>query len=280
MTETLPLVDIIQQHLASEQLQLPVFPPLAAELQQMLTQEDCNINHVAAKIMEDQALASHLLRLANSAFFSGLSKVATVKDAIMRLGIKQVTNLVLLVTQGRQYRTTSKLMGLYSKSLWQHAVGCALGTKWLAERLGHKHLAQEAFLAGLLHDVGKLFLLQVLDDLQGSGEYNLSLSKVTVLEVMSNLHAEHGARLLQQWNLPELYCDVARQHHDESVDGDHCILMLVRLVNLACHKLGIGTDQSPTVVLATTLEAQHLEASELLLAELEIMLEDASALAT
>jgi putative nucleotidyltransferase with HDIG domain len=279
MTEPLTLVDIIEQHLASEQLQLPVFPPLAAELQQMLTQEECNMHQVAAKIMEDQALASHLLRMANSAFFTGLSKVTTVKDAIMRLGVKQVTNLVLLVTQGRQYRTTTKLMGLYGKSLWQHATACALGTKWLAERLGHKSLAQEAFLAGLLHDIGKLFLLQVLDNLQASGEYNLSLSKVMVLEVMASLHAEQGARLLQAWNLPEVYCHVARQHHADSVEGDHCVLLLVRLVNFACHKLGIGIHQNPAMVLATTPEAQLLEAPELLLAELEIMLEDALALA-
>jgi putative nucleotidyltransferase with HDIG domain len=280
MTETLTLIDIIAQHLASEQLQLPVFPPLAAELQQMLAQEECNMPQVAARIMEDQALASHLLRMANSAFFTGLSKVTTVKEAMMRLGVKQVTNLVLLVTQGRQYHTTTRLMGLYGKSLWQHAVSCALGTKWLAARLGHTALAQEAFLAGLLHDIGKLFLLQVLDNLQTSGAYNFSLSKVMVLEVMESLHAEQGARLLQAWNLPELYCQVARQHHAVSVEGDHCVLLLVRLVNFACHKLGIGTYQNPHLVLATTPEAQHLEASELLLAELEIMLEDAPALAT
>jgi putative nucleotidyltransferase with HDIG domain len=218
--------------------------------------------------------------MANSTFFTGLSKVTTVKDAIMRLGVKQVTNLVLLVTQGRQYHTTTRLMGLYGKSLWQHAVSCALGTKWLAERLGHKSLAHEAFLAGLLHDIGKLFLLQVLENLQNAGKYHFSLSKVMVLEVMESLHAEQGARLLQEWNLPELYCHVARQHHADSIEGDHCVLLLVRLVNCACHKLGIGTQHNPTIVLATTPEAQHLEAPELLLAELEIMLEDALALAT
>ena len=79
--------------------------------------------------------------------------------------------------------------------------------------------------------------------------------------------------------MPELYCYVARQHHADSVEGDHCVLLLVRLVNCACHKLSIGTHQNPAMVLATTPEAQHLEASELLLAEIEIMLEDALALA-
>jgi HD-like signal output (HDOD) protein len=280
MNETATLVDIVQQHLASEQLHLPVFPPLAMQLQEMLTQEDWNINHVAAKIMEDPALASHLLRMANSAFFRGLSKVATVKDAIMRLGIKHVSNLVLMITQAQNYQSSNKIINAYSKSLWQHAVGCALGTKWLAEKIGCKQLGQEVFLAGLLHDIGKLFLLKVLEDIHTSGKYGVNLSKVIVLEVMESMHTEQGGQLLQQWNLPKLYCTVALDHHAEVFDLDNTTLTMVRLVNLTCHKLGIGMHHEPTLELAATTEARHLEASELLLAELEIRLEDALALAT
>jgi HD-like signal output (HDOD) protein len=113
MTESTSLVEIIQEHLASEQLQLPVFPPLALQLQQMLAQDNVNINHVAAKMTEDPALASHLLRVANSAFFAGLSKVSTIKDAILRLGSRQVTSLVMLVTQQQQYRASNKFLGSY-----------------------------------------------------------------------------------------------------------------------------------------------------------------------
>jgi len=78
---------------------------------------------------------------------------------------------------------------------------------------------------------------------------------------------------------PGTYCDVARDHHKEDYDPNNTVLTMVRLVNLACHKLGIGLQHDPSLVLAATAEAQTLETSELLLAELEIMLEDAIALA-
>jgi HD-like signal output (HDOD) protein len=66
------------------------------------------------------------------------------------------------------------------------------------------------------------------------------------------MHAEHGARLLQQWNIPELYCDVVRDHHKADYDPNNTTLTMVRLVNLACHKLGIGLQHDPLLVLATT----------------------------
>jgi HD-like signal output (HDOD) protein len=63
---------------------------------------------VAQMILEDQALSSHVLRMANSAFFGGLSKVTTIRDAIVRLGARQVTNIVTVVTQSQQYYTQDK----------------------------------------------------------------------------------------------------------------------------------------------------------------------------
>jgi HD-like signal output (HDOD) protein len=279
MADTTSLIDIMQEHLTSEQLQLPVFPPLALQLQNLLHRENANINQIAAMIAEDQAVASHLLRVANSAFFAGLSKVSTIKDAILRLGCQQVTSLVLLVTQQQQYRSQHKFLSMYIGSLWKHAASCAMGTKWLAERLGYRAMAQEAFLAGLLHDIGKLFLLKVLENIHTAGKYNLNLSKPVVSEVLESMHTLQGALLLEQWNLPELYCEVARTHHQEEYDANNAILAMVRLVNGACHKLGIGLQHDPTLVLAATTEAQTLEVPELLLAELEIMLEDAMELA-
>src|SRR5690242_11488312 len=92
------LIDILDEKLASDDLRLPVFHPLALDLQRMLSLDEINIVAITGKISEDQALASQLLRCANSAFFSGLSKVSTIKDSILRLGTRQVTNIVLLAT--------------------------------------------------------------------------------------------------------------------------------------------------------------------------------------
>jgi HD-like signal output (HDOD) protein len=268
------LVEIIRGCLASDELQLPVFQPTALKLQAVLAHDDFNINKVATIVTEDQALASQILRAANSAFFAGLSKVPTMKEAIVRLGSKRSRYIVTVASQQNNYISSGKIVNIYIESLSRHAFACAMGTKWLARKIGHKDLSKEAFLAGLLHDIGKLFLLKILEDIHTSNTYDISLSKAIIEEVMECMHAEQGYMLLQQWNLPETYCEVARDHHKEDFDTNNELLMMVRLVNLACHKIGVGIQHDPSVVLAVSPEAQGLETSEVLLAELEIMLED------
>ena len=273
------LVDMIHDRLSSRTLQLPVFHHVALKLMNVVAQEDYSIAQVAQMISEDQALSSHVLRLANSAFFGGLSKVTTIRDAIVRLGARQVMNIVTVVTQSQQYCTKDRTIAVYMQTLWKHSLGCALGTKWFAEKTGYKELAQEGLLAGLLHDIGQLFLLKVLEDMQVA-EPELVLSTPVILEVLQHMHVEQGTVLMQHWNIPELYGEIVRQHHADTYDPYNTLLVMVRLVDMACRKVGIGLHYEPSIVLATTAEARILGAKEVVLVELEIMLEDAMTLST
>jgi putative nucleotidyltransferase with HDIG domain len=274
MSNTMSLVDIIHEYLVSEELQLPVFHHVALRLQDMLAKDDYNLQQVATLIMEDQYLASQVLRVANSAFFSGLSKASTIKDAIVRLGAKQLLSIVMLATQKSNYHSQSKILNVYMQDLWKHALGCAMGAKWLAEKIGYSNLAQEAFLGGLLHDIGKLFLLKLLEDIHASDKYDVTLSKALVTEVLKSMHAEQGYTLLQKWNIPDLYCHIVRDHQKEAYNTSDVLLSMVRVVNLTCKKLGIGMQHDPSIILEATPEALHLGVSDLLLAELEIAIED------
>jgi HD-like signal output (HDOD) protein len=271
------LVDIIHERVSSQALQLPVFHHVALKLMNVLAKEEYSIAQVAQMIIEDQALSSHVLRLANSAFFGGLSKVTTIRDAIVRLGARQVTNVVTVVTQSQQYCTKDKTLAAYMLTLWKHSLGCALGTKWFAEKTGYKELAQEGLLAGLLHDIGQLFLFKVLEEVQAS-EPQMTLPTPVIVEVLQHLHVEQGTMLMQHWNIPELYGEIVRQHHAETYDTSNTLLLMVRLVDMACKKVGIGLQHDPSIVLATTAEAQALGVKEMVLAELEIILEDAMTL--
>jgi putative nucleotidyltransferase with HDIG domain len=274
MTNTVSLVERLNEHLASGQLELPVIPRLVLELQTMLSREDADIEEISLKIAEDQVVASQLLRVANSAFFKGLNKVSRIRDSIVRLGTREVTSLIFMITQQQQYESKDQSIRPYLNALWKHAASCAIGSKWLVERLGYKELAEEAFIAGLLHDIGKLLLLKTLEDIKRAEKGSIELSKSVLFEVLDLMHTVQGAELLQRWNLPDIYCDVVAKHHQEDFDGNNTIMSTVRLVNLACHKLGIGLHHEPAVVLAATPEGEALEISELLGAELEIMLED------
>jgi HD-like signal output (HDOD) protein len=271
------LVEIIHARVSTETLQLPVFHHVALKLMHILAKEDYSIAQVVQIITDDQALSSHVLRMANSAFFGGLSKITTIRDAIVRLGARQVTQVVTVVTQSQQYRSQDKTMATYMQTLWKHALGCALGTKWFAEKTGYKELAQEGLLAGLLHDIGQLFVLKVLEDVHAS-DPRMTLSKPVLVEVLQHMHVEQGTMLMQHWHIPDLYGEIVRQHHAETYDTNNALLLMVRLVDMACKKVGIGLHHDPAIVLATTAEAQALGAKEMVLAELEIMLEDAMTL--
>ena len=95
-----------------------------------------------------------------------------------------------------------------------------------------------------------------------------------LMEVLNTLHTQEGYRLMQQWNMPANYCEIVRDHHELEVDVRNTLLLLIRLSDLACNKLGIGIYPPSDMNLAATFEANQLELGEIDLAELEIMLED------
>src|SRR5262245_23213596 len=113
MTTTTSLIDMLNEHLASDQLQLPVFSRVALEVQQILSGDDVDVRVLSAKISADQVLASRVLRKANSAFFSGLKQVSTIEESIMRVGIREVMNLVLMTTQQQQYACANRFLNPY-----------------------------------------------------------------------------------------------------------------------------------------------------------------------
>jgi HD-like signal output (HDOD) protein len=275
MTRDRSLAEIVEERVASGEVELPVFDRTALRIRQMIEKGEYDPAAVEKLISSDPALTGTLLRHANSSFFGGIEKAVTVRDAIVRLGVKQVAELVILSTQKREYRLKDPELNELSDQLWRHAVGCGIGAQWLAKKLNmNKHL-REAFLAGLLHDIGKLLLLRVLDDLAQSKEFDFQPSQELVLELLASLHAEQGALLMQHWNIPGIYAEVARSHHDQDFDEGSALLALVRLVDAACNRLGIGIRGETEVNVAATAEAQQLHASEVVIAELEIRLEDA-----
>ena len=153
------LIDIIRQQANSEKLHLPVFPETALEVQSLLQDDNAPMDKIARVVNTDQALSSQLLRIANSAFFSGLNKVGTIREAILRLGTQQVFNCLVVASQQNAYKASNGAIGAHLQVLWKHAMGVSLGSKWLLEKIGYRDLKDTGFLAGLLHDIGKLLLL-------------------------------------------------------------------------------------------------------------------------
>jgi HD-like signal output (HDOD) protein len=273
MSEPTSLMQAVEQALESGSVQIPVYSSTASRLQAAVNDEDADARQIEVVLGQDPALAAQVLRVANSPFYGGLSKISTISAAAQRLGLRQVVNIAMLTAQRAAHASSDEVVKSLMQRLWQHSVGCAIGAKWIAEHANCRELASEAFMAGLLHDVGSLMLLRVLESLraQRSGQ---QIPESLILEVITALHAEQGAKLIRHWGLPESYADLSAGHHAFEMDTTDTVGMLVRLADHACHKLGISLTPDPSIRLSTLQECNALRVKEIALAELEIAIED------
>jgi len=270
MTES--ITELIAGKITEREFRLPVFNPVALELQSVLDSE-LDMKALEQLILKDPALASEILRVANSAFFSGLAKLDSIHQALVRLGINQVFNIVMVASQRQAFSAKDAFLNGLMAELWRHAAASAGGCRWLAIKSGHRQLAEPAFLAGLLHDLGSLVILKVLDEILQQPDAP-QITEAVIVELIATLHTQYGYKVMQSWQLPERYTEIARDHHLDGCDDKNVLLQMVRLVDAACRKLAIGLSREPDLVLEAVPEAHLLGVKAVHLAELEIELEE------
>jgi len=280
MTTEKPLIRLIQERLEGNLQELPVFHTVAVKLQQLLATRSFEIDDVIELISEDQSLSGRVLKVANSSYYAGLTKIATIKDSIIRLGAQEIANMAMLASQFEFYNSPNETLNRMMQNLWGHALACGVGAKWLTRKAGYPGMAAEAFMGGLMHDIGSLALLKVLDDILKSNETSVHFSDQLINEIIEAMHEDVGYALMKAWNFPDFYCDIAHTHHADEFDHSNILLVAVRLSNLACKKLGRSLQPAdPTISIFSAPEAHFLGLKEIALAELEIIIEDADGIA-
>ena len=276
MSEELSLLEQALAFAEKRQITLPVFSDVALKVQKASREERYDISEIERAIESDPALVAEVLRAANSAFFGGLSEVSSIRAAVLRLGLQRVANLVFLAAEKSRYNARHPEIAGLMRDLWHHASACALAAEWISRKVRFPQHGETVFIGALVHDIGKLFLLRVLDDMAREPEY-AAVSPELIREMLDNAHAEVGHRLLVSWHLPEVFQTIVRDHHVEVPDPANIPLQIVRLANHACNKVGIGLRPQPDLVLGAVREAATLGMSEIAIAELEIILEDVMA---
>ena len=271
----MPVSRNLRRLLTSQPIELPVFHPIAVRLQLLLETTDFTMDEVVRLCNEDQALAGQILRMANSPLYSGRLRTETIKDAVIRLGAQQVTNLAMAASQAGLHVSDNAVIDAFLQRLWQHSHACAFGAHWLARRLEFPQHADKAYMAGLLHDIGKLYLLKALERLDRVGEAQSLLAEKTVVEIFDELHVEKGCELMQHWNMPKLFFNAVAYHHDPNFDVNDKVLTVVRLVNKACRFRGIGLRHDPALAMHAEPEAALLEIGQVELVELYEVLANA-----
>jgi len=258
----MPLSLTIRRLLSTQPIDLPVFHPIALRLQQLLETPDFSMAEVVSLANEDQSLAGQILKMANSTVYIGRVRTETIKDAVIRLGAQQVSNLAMAASQAGLHVSKNQVINGFMQSLWLHSHACAVGSRWLARSAGYPQYADQAYMAGLLHDVGKLYLLKALERLNELGVAQAALEEDLLLEIFEELHVEQGCRLMEHWNMPKVYYNVVANHHDDNFDTTDTVLTVVRLVNKACKVKGIGLLSDPTIDLESETESAMLQLAQ------------------
>ncbi len=223
-----------------------MFHEVALRLQQMLTSHSYRIEEVIKLVNEDTALASEMLKQANSCYNAGKAPITTIKSAIVRLGSQQIVNLAFSASLANN-NSENPLIARFLAQLWQHSHIVAITSSWLAVEACHRQrLANlnpdEVYLAGLFHDIGKLFLLKAMDNLIQVGIMKADTEMIE--SILNDLATMMGVRLINYWKIPEIYADSIERHNADSWrsgTNDY----LVAAVRLSCkihHCLDSNSD--------------------------------------
>jgi HD-like signal output (HDOD) protein/signal transduction histidine kinase len=194
---------------------LPSLPQVIVKLIEACNNEECSLGELADVIRQDPALANQILKTVNSAFYGMAQKIGDIDQAVAVLGTETIKHIALCSSVQQIFKARGKKGVFDHKAFWWHSLKCALIARLLAERLGYPS-PDETFLAGLLHDIGKLVLwINFGDDYGNLVRQHLGQSR-PLLEAEAQLaagHPEIGAWLINQWHLQSFMADAVLYHH-------------------------------------------------------------------
>jgi putative nucleotidyltransferase with HDIG domain len=240
---------------------LPPAPHVLPQLLNALNDDDTDLNRLVDLITFEPALTAKLLQTCNSAVYCGALSVNDVSDAINRLGLKVVYQIVTAAVGARTLKTSQPTYGVNAKELWKHSVIVSFAARFIAEDVGIE--SSLIFTAGILHDIGKVLLAeafkhdyaQVISQVPAAGHPLFEAEKAR----FGVDHAEVGSRLLARWKFsPELVASVQFHHHPTAAGDQGRLAACVALGNA----LGNGLTQGQ--VADTIAQPGHEQALKIL----------------
>ncbi|MDD5455675.1 MAG: HDOD domain-containing protein [Candidatus Margulisbacteria bacterium] len=217
---------------AGDLLPLPI---TIHELIKITNNPNVSSRDIGKVIEKDQAMTSRVLRLANSVYYGFTQRIRTISHAIVCLGFSKVKSLALTVSTYEILNAALEKYAMKEGALFNHSIAVAIGASTIAEKTGIKD-TEEAYVIGLLHDIGKMVIDQNLhkDEVTPVWElYKQGTMKFhqAEKEVLGFDHADVGSEVARRWNFPNELCNAIGYHHSPlSAPGD---IRTAYIVNLA-----------------------------------------------
>ena len=227
---------------------LPAMSAVVTELLATIDQDEIDVDSIARKICCDQVIAVKTLRLANSSFYGMQHKISNMSEAINILGFKNVRMLVATSAITASFSPAKHGYFNYS-SFWQHSTGTAICAKEIASSVGANQ--EVAFIAGLIHDIGKLVLVtHYPKHYAGAVEFQIQNGcelKTAERKTMGMDHGEISAVVIGHWNFPEkIQMAISTQHLDDD-DPKYQLSGIIHLANAFAYGLDFSNDKSAVV---------------------------------
>jgi len=230
---------------------MPTLPAIVNQVLVITSDPESTAQQLLEVIEPDQSITVKILKVANSAFYSRAREISTLRQALMIIGFDEVRNLVLSSAVFNNFKKLKKMDGFDPKEFWRHSFTTGLAAKMIAGQL--KLQAGSLFVAGLIHDIGKLALLTVLpadfiQTMKMTG--NCGLENLTAEKHLLGLtHAEVGMRVLRRWMFPQHFVTAAGFHHDPvHADAQTIYPLVVHLADLLAHTIVLSPDLGDHII--------------------------------
>jgi len=223
----------------------PGMPDTSAKLLTMLKDQETSASQIEEILKYDPGLTANILKLTNSAYFGILTKVRSVKQAVVLLGWKRLLQLVMTMCMSTVMKKPLPGYDMPHGELWRHSVAVSVAAELVVKELKIPG-SDEVFTAALLHDLGKLvlggFVQNDLQEIKGMVAKGIAF-EVAEFIVLGIDHATIGARILEKWAFPSELVHAVGWHHDPDACENHCTFSdIVHVANILGMMIGFGKE--------------------------------------
>jgi len=251
---------------------LPTLPTVVARINREMAKESLTAHGLGAIISEDAAFTSKILRLSNSAFYGMPQQIASVDKAVTILGFNTIKNLAISLSVYSLFKV-GKETAIDIRGLWNHCLACAVCSRLLIAK-SHSQLAEEAFLFGILHDIGKMLLIH--NNLTGMEEVQRRVHDRDISQneaerqIFGFTHQQAGARLAGKWKFPANIVVGIKLHHELPPETKKMSPDTATLVRALC----VGNQMAKALSLGKSTNPGRREVPRLMWKSLRIRRED------
>lgn len=224
---------------------LPPMPKVVLKAQEIMSNPDSSLKELVRVIATDQAISVRVLKLANSAYYGLVGKVTSIGHASVLLGGKKMCEIVIMAGTSNLLGKTLKGYRLKSEDVWRHSLAVGIGSRLIAN-MKKPELVNDAFMAGLIHDCGKIMLDEHVLERMEEFEGLLKDGQQTFFEAEQKIlgldHSEIGFDVCKSWGIPDILTNAVRYHHYPSLSQGNVLSHIVHMADSMAIRSGIGTS--------------------------------------